>query len=263
VRRLAVLVATLLVVTGCSQEEQGGDVDPSQVDAVEAPELGACRVLGPDDVAQPSNATRTVDCAESHTAQTYAVGSLPESLDDAGYDDAALGEFAYRTCSEKFQKFVGGDESLVMRSVVSWAWFRPSETAWDEGARWYRCDIVGGGDQSEEFLDLPEDARGLLAGRVKDQWMVCAEGPTVSGSARVPCTEPHAWRAVSTIKLGEPEDPYPGDRLVEVRTRDFCDASVRALLDYAVSYDFAYTWFHEAEWEVGNRRSICWAKTER
>ena len=79
----------------------------------------------------------------------------------------------------------------------------------------------------------------------------------------MPCTAPHAWRAVSTIKLGEPEDDYPGDRVVEVRTRDYCDQSVGALLDYPVSYDFAYTWFHEAEWEVGNRRSVCWAKTER
>ena len=55
----------------------------------------------------------------------------------------------------------------------------------------------------------------------------------------------------------------PGDRLVEVRTRDFCDKSVGAVLGYPVRYDFAYTWFHEAEWEVGNRRSICWAKTDR
>ena len=36
-------------------------------------------------------------------------------------------------------------------------------------------------------------------------------------AARVPCSEPHSWRAVTTIKLGEPEDDYPGDRLVEVR----------------------------------------------
>ena len=37
-----------------------------------------------------------------------------------------------------------------MRTVLSWAWFRPSEEAWDQGARWYRCDVVGGGDQSKE-----------------------------------------------------------------------------------------------------------------
>jgi hypothetical protein len=261
-RLLATLTAGLLLVS-CSGQEQGSNVDPEQVDAVEAPELGACRSLTPEDVTQPSNATRTVPCAEPHTAQTFAVGQLPAELEDTDYESSDLGRFAYRTCSEKFQKFVGGDESLVMRSVVSWAWFRPSEQAWSEGARWYRCDIVGGGDLSESYVELPTEAKGLLQGKVRDQWLVCANGPTVSGAARVPCSEKHTWRAVTTIKLGEPEDEYPGDRVVEVRSRDFCDKSVAATLGYPVKYDFAYTWFHEAEWQAGNRRSVCWARTEK
>ncbi len=262
-RRLpATLLATLLL-TACSAGVRAPDVDPEQVDAVEAPEVGACRMLTPEDVARPSNATRTVDCSEPHTAQTYAVGQLPAEFGDAAYDDEEVGAFAYRECSGRFQKFLGGDESLAMRTVLSWAWFRPSERAWQEGARWYRCDVVGGGDHSAEYVELPEDASGLLQGRVDDRWMVCADGPTVAGSARVPCSEPHTWRAVTTIKLGESEDDYPGDRLVEVRSRDFCDKSVGAVLGYPVRYDFAYTWFHEAEWEVGNRRSVCWAKTEQ
>ena len=33
--------------------------------------------------------------------------------------------------------------------------------------------------------------------------------------------------------------------------------------NYPVDYDFGYTWFHEAEWEAGNRRSVCWAKTDQ
>ena len=66
---------------------------------------------------------------------------------------------------------------------------------------------------------------------------------------------------MTTIVLGDPEDDYPGDRLVEVRTRDFCSRSVGAWLNYPVDYDYGYTWFHEAEWEAGNRRSICWART--
>lgn len=261
--RLIPLLAGLLLVAGCSAAGQGTHTDPAQVDAVEAPELGACRVLTPTDVAAPSNATRTVDCEQPHTAQTFAVGSLPGRFEDAGYDDQELGDFAYRTCSKRFAGFVGGDESLVMRSVVSWAWFRPSEEAWDQGARWYRCDLVGGGDQSASYVELPADAKGLLQGRLHDKWLVCARGPSVARASRVPCAEPHTWRAVTTIKLGEAEDEYPGDRLVEVRTRDFCDKSVGAVLDYPVSYDFAYTWFHEAEWELGNRRSICWAKTSQ
>ena len=48
--------------------------------------------------------------------------------------------------------------------------------------------------------------------------MACVEGPSVAGSTKIPCTEAHDWRAVTTIKLGEPADAYPGDRLSEVRT---------------------------------------------
>lgn len=262
-RDLAALVFLFLapgLLTACG-DSQGSNTDPDQVDAVEAPELGACRVLTPEDVALPSNATRTVDCADPHTAETFAVGPLPESLDDAAYDDDEVGAFAYDTCSEKFEKFLGADESLVMRTVVSWAWFRPSEKAWDEGARWYRCDVVGGGDDSASYIDLPPTAKGLLLEQ-DDRWLVCVDAKTVAGAPRIPCSEPHTWRAVTTIKLGEPEDPYPGDRVVEVTTRDYCSDSVGAWLGYPIDYDFAYTWFHEAEWESGNRRSVCWARTE-
>ncbi|GAB2458902.1 hypothetical protein GCM10027062_43470 [Nocardioides hungaricus] len=258
-RRLAVLVAvtalSLPLLAGCGAEGAPADREP--------PALGACRALTPEDVAEPANTSATVDCSEPHTAETYAVGDLPGTFADAEYDDARLGAWAYSTCSEAFMAFLGADESLVMRTIVSWAWFRPTEDAWDEGARWYRCDVVGGGEQSKEYVDLPTTAKGLLQGRPSDRWMVCADGPTVAGSVKVACTEPHQWRAVTTISLGDPEDPYPGDRAVEVKTRDFCKTSVGYWLNSPIDYDFGYTWFHEAEWEAGNRRSVCWAKTDR
>lgn len=265
--RAVALAAALLLCSGalsaCSSDSAESDptVDPAQVDAVEVPEVGACRVLTPEDVRQASNATRTVPCEEQHTAKTFAVGDLPDRFEDADRDDEDLGAWAYRRCSTAFEKFLGADESLVMRTIVSWAWFRPSEDAWDEGARWYRCDIVGGGDTSTEYVPLPTVSRGLLQGRPKDKWMVCVNSPTVVDAPRVPCSEPHVWRAVTTIKLGQEKDPYPGDREVEVTTRDFCSRSVGAWLGYPADYEFGYTWFHEAEWEAGNRRSVCWAKT--
>jgi len=260
-RVLGVAVPALIALTSCGGGSQGSDPDPDRADSAAVPELGACRVLTPDDVDEPSNATETVDCTEPHTAQTYAVGPLPHELEDADYGDREVGRFAYRTCAEKFQKFLGADESLVLRTIVSWAWFRPSEDAWDDGARWYRCDIVGGSEDSEEFVQLPENAQGLLQGRRPDRWLVCARGETIADSVKVPCSEKHQWRAVTTIKLGEPGDPYPGDRVVEVTTRDYCSDSVGAWLHYPVDYEYGYTWFHEAEWEAGNRRSVCWAKT--
>lgn len=259
-RRLAVLVAlaalSLPLLAAC-----GGDSsDP--VDE-EPPTLGACRMLTPEDVAEPADTTEPVDCEEPHTAETYAVGQLPGSFDEAEYDDEELGAWAYRTCAKAYMDFLGADESLVMRTIMSWAWFRPTEDAWDQGARWYRCDVVGGGEQSAEYVELPTTAKGLLLGRAKDRWMVCADGPSVSGSVKLPCTEPHQWRAVTTISLENLGEKYPGDRVVEVTTRDFCSSSVGYWLNSPIDYEFGYTWFHEAEWEAGNRRSVCWAKTDQ
>ena len=88
---LAALVALLLALACSSDPDLGENTDPAQVDTVEVPELGACRVLTPADVARASNATRTVDCAAKHTAQTYAVGPLPDQFEDADYDDGARG----------------------------------------------------------------------------------------------------------------------------------------------------------------------------
>ena len=252
------LVMLTVSVTGCFGTS--GEAPPPG--AMSAPDLDACRMLSPDDVSHPSNSTDPVSCDQPHTAQTYAVGALPATFAHASYDDVEVRAYAYQTCSRRFITFTGADESLAMRSILSWAWFRPSRAAWDAGARWYRCDVIGGGDQTRAYVDLPARTKGLLLGRPKDEWMVCAQGATVSGSVKVPCTEKHDWRAVTTIVLGSSGDTYPGDRAVQARTRDFCSRSVGAWLDYPVDYDFGYSWFHVAEWNAGNRRSVCWARTD-
>ncbi|WP_232676997.1 septum formation family protein [Nocardioides sp. R-C-SC26] len=259
--RLAVALGLGLLPVGCG-DPADDSVDPDQVDAVEAPRLGACRMLTVADLAEQTNATVTVPCSERHTAQTYAVGDLPADLRDADRDSAEVGAFAYDTCSTKLQKFLGADESLAMRTIVSWAWFRPSARAWDKGARWYRCDAVGGGDHSLSLAALPSpSAEGMLQGRPDDRWMVCAQGASVSESPKIACSQPHDWRAVTTIKVGEPNEAYPGDQEVEITTRDFCSDSVGAWLNYPVDFEYGYTWFHQDEWDAGNRRSVCWAKT--
>ncbi|WP_182523724.1 septum formation family protein [Nocardioides dongkuii] len=257
-RRSLAVAWSVVLLAGCGQ---GSQDRPDPADSVEPPEDRACRVLTPEDVAARSNATPPVSCEEPHTAQTILVDELPEDLADVAWDDERLGAFAYRSCSDAFMDFLEADESTVLRTVLSWAWFRPSEAAWDDGARWYRCDLVGGGEQTPAYLELPADAEGMLEGLPPDRWMACVAGPSVAGAPRTPCSEEHDWRAVTTIKVGDKKAPYPGDRLVEVTSRDYCQSSVGYWLDFPESYDFAYTRFHEAEWKLGNRRSICWVKT--
>lgn len=259
---LSGLLLATLALTACNSSD-AGDLDPDQVDSMEMPEVGACRMLTPAHVAEPSNAVKVVDCSEQHTAETFLVGTFPAKFAETAYDDPSLGAFAYKSCTPAFKEHLGADESLVMRSVLSWAWFRPSEKAWEEGARWFRCDVIGGGDQTPTYVNLPESTKELFFGKPKDKWMVCADGPSVAGTVKIPCSQPHTWRAVTTIKVGQDKEPYPGDRLVEVKTRDFCSKSVGAWLNYPDEFDYAYTWFHQAEWDAGNRRSICWARTRK
>lgn len=264
-RRLRLLAAPLLVLailaTGCGEDTPAG-ADPAQVDATEPPAVGGCRNLEVKDTAEPTNASPLVPCTEPHTAETFAAGDLPGELHDVGYQDEELDRWAYRTCSDALVSYVGADESTVMRSILSWVWFRPSEKAWDDGARWYRCDVVGGA-VSKTLLDLPTTTRGLMARANDNHWMACARGKSVAEGAKVPCNKPHEWRAVTTIKVGEAEEAYPGDEAVVATTKAFCSDSVGAWLDYPSDYDYGYTWFGEAEWEAGNRRSVCWARTRQ
>jgi hypothetical protein len=253
----------VLVVTGLVSLSCGNPVHrDTDADRLSPPKLGACRDLAAPELAQPSNASPVVPCTEDHTAQTFAVGTLPATT-GAAYLDKRQGTFVFDTCTKAFRDFLGVDESLAMRVQLSWAWFRPSERGWDRGARWYRCDVVGGPDGAEKLRPLPGDAKGMFSSELPDPWLTCARGRTVARSTKVPCSEAHDWRAVSTIKVGQPADAYPGDRIVQVRSRDRCRAWVGAWMHYPPDYDFGYTWFREADWDTGNRRSVCWARTDR
>ncbi len=262
-RRLGIALFILVVLAGCTQDEQGANVDPDQVDATEMPVADACRRMTPLDLNNTANASRTVDCAESHTSQTFHTQRLPSQYDDAAYTDRDVGVFAAKTCAPAFTSFLGTDESTSMRTVIGWVWFRPSEKAWDNGARWLRCDAVGGNSASTSLVDLPANAEGLLANGPTDRWMACVDAPSVSEAPRIPCEEPHLWRAVTTIKLGNAEADYPGDKEILARTKEFCSGSVSAWLGYPPDFDFGYTWFGAAAWEAGNRRSVCWARTNK
>lgn len=250
------LVAPLMLLAGC-----GAGSRPAAV-STRAPDTGACRLLTAAQLTQHADDTATVPCTDRHTAQTFLVSTLPATTGQQ-YDDRRHGSYVLRTCEPAFERYLGADESLAMRIRMSWAWFRPSTAAWAKGARWFRCDVVGGPGDATPLRDLPTPLKGFF-GRVRpDAWALCAQGATFAGSPKVACSQPHQWRAIATVKLGQPHDPYPGDRRSEVMARDYCSDQVGAWANYSLDYGYAYTWFHRAEWQAGNRRAICWAQTTR
>ncbi|MGZ6734333.1 MAG: septum formation family protein [Nocardioides sp.] len=254
-RVIALVLTVLMTATACGAHAE------ADAASTKPPSAGICRMLTAGDVTRPSNADAAVSCSEPHDSETYAVGELDEKFADAAYDDPAIDTWAYQTCAAAFPTFLGSDQSTAMRSLLTWIWFRPSKAAWEAGARWYRCDVLGGSATQHSYVDLPTTTEGLLSGRPADPWMACARGKTVASGTTVPCSMPHDWRAATTIKLGEAGDAYPGDVSVKAKTRSYCSESVDAWLGYPASYGYGYTWFGAREWAAGNRRSVCWART--
>jgi len=251
-------VVVCLTFSGCSSPLE----DENDADRVATPKTGVCRVLTASDLNLQTNASPAVACTSRHTAQTFASGVLPASTGTA-YGDVRHAKFVFATCQKEFAAFIGADDSLALRVQLSWAWFRPSERGWRDGARWYRCDLVGGPTGASRLSALPPDGKDILVTGDPDDWLACADGATVAHGKKVPCSAEHTWRAVTTIKLGSPSDPYPGDDVAEARTRAYCQESVRSWMRYPADYEYGYTWFKADRWAAGNRRSICWARTTR
>lgn len=260
-RLVPLLLALAVLGAGCSGT---GGKGHASAETTAVPQVNACRNLTRADVAKPSNASPVVACADPHNAETYAAGPLPATFAHVSAGNTALGEWAYDTCTSKLEQHLGANQSLLMRSMLSWVWFGPSKSAWADGARWYRCDVVGGGQASAAYVDLPTVTRNLLRGQnPDDRWLACARGTSVDSGEKVSCADKHTWRAVTTIKLGAPSDPYPGDAAVVAKSKQYCSSSVDAWLGYPNTYHYGYTWFGEDEWAAGNRRSVCWAQTDQ
>ncbi|WP_240770176.1 septum formation family protein [Nocardioides sp. GY 10127] len=256
---LVTAAALLLPLTACSLGAGAGD--SSGALQLEAPSVGACRQLTAADIAADSNSSATVDCSSRHTAETFASGELPARLADDAADSEQVSLWVHTRCTTRFEKHLGADESTAMRTILSWVWFRPTDEEWAAGARWFRCDLVGGGPQLDGYRSLPESTKGLLA-TPDDVWMLCVDGETLESGQQVDCSSEHTWRAVTTIKVVPyPDTPYPGDATVESTTKDYCEESVDAWLGYPDDFDYAYTWFGQDAWAQGNRRSVCWAET--
>lgn len=248
---LCLAVSATLVLSACSN---------SPSDRLTPLPSGLCRVLTLADLSARTNNSNTVPCTRPHTAQTIKVGRFPTSV-GSDYQAARVGAYAYRICAPAFESYLGATDSLVLRIQLSWAWFGPTQAAWNRGARWFRCDAVGAPPDQTSMTDIPTDLRNLLIGFPPDRWLTCATGAMFSTRSEVSCAQPHTWRAITAIKLGQPNDPYPGDHISEIRANNYCSDAVLAYFNYANTYEFGYTVFHAAEWKAGNRRAVCWAKT--
>ena len=111
---------------------------------------------------------------------------------------------------------------------------------------------------------LPRTAQGLH-GREARRGLDALRARAATWPGRRRCRAPRSTTGGRSPRSSSasPTDAYPGDRIAQIRSQQFCSDSVGAWLNYpATNYDYGVTVFHEAEWKAGNRRSICWARTD-
>jgi hypothetical protein len=128
-------------VAGC-RVDAGGIARAAGAAAPQAqlPQAGTC-YLAVVEVSRLAT-DRPVDCAESHVAETAAVGEFTAAHADADRPPApgsAASRVAFADCDAKVRAFAGGDwRGAAMALIV----VLPDPERWSGGARWFRCDVA-------------------------------------------------------------------------------------------------------------------------
>ena len=226
------------------------------------PAARACYRLTLDQARQPSNDSRPVACAGRHNAQTIYVGRLDTVVDGhalAVDSDRAIRQLS-TTCPRRLASYLGGSSEDRHLSRLEVVWFGPTLEQADQGATWFRCDVIAIADKKQLF-DLPPPRRlaGLLDRPGAAAYALCGTAaPGEPAFARVICARGHSWRAVATIDLAGGA-AYPGTGKVRALGDSSCRDRVRAHAPDPLKFRYGWEWPTREQWKAGQHYGFCWA----
>ena len=261
-RRLPVLLLT--VVAAVALTACGGRPKPSptpsvlpSATAVPLPANHACYALSYQQAVAPATPSTPVPCGQAHTSQTYAVGRLSDLLDGhlLGVDSAQVQQQVSSVCPKQMAAFVGGTPDQLRLSMIKPVWFTPTVAESDQGADWYRCDVVvlAGASQLSTVTGTLQGALGK-----GDTWSMCGTAePGTPGFSRVPCGQAHTWKALSLVPL--PAGAYPGEAAVRSAGQATCKQAGQNVAKDALKYQWGYEWPTADQWAAGQTYGVCWA----
>jgi Septum formation len=227
-----------------------------------APETAECRTLTYRDISGFFDDTKTTSCSASHTAYTFAVVQLPKSVafDGVKIQNDAVQTAAADRCRAAFKKFIGGNDETRALARLTVTYFLPHQIGFDRGAHWVRCDVVA--LQSARMLaQLPRRLQGLLdSSSALSTYGVCSRADPGS-SPLVMCSQPHAYRALAAIRLGDDAAPYPGQQATVDLGTSRCKTLVAKQLGVKGGFTYSWTYPSTADWAAGQRFGYCWNQT--
>lgn len=231
----AILAATLATLSAPSASA----ADPMY----QAPVVGQCFDMSPDELAGASYAEAAVDCAGAHTSQVIAVVQMPDGLT---YEGDGLTRFALETCYPAQRKVLGTNLLGVRLTAFNLGYFGPTAEQQAAGARWLRCDLVlGNGDQ---LLPLPGR---LKVGRFPFSAKVsrCLAGRDFHATV---CARKHTYRATAALKVDRKR--YPSEKAWQRIGTDRCRNATS-------SRTYRFSWSSKLGWKVGDHTLVCYTQT--
>ena len=113
--------------------------------ALNTPKVGNCYNFTWTDVEGDGSNKGPVKCTSTHTAETYRVAKWDNGKGAFELTSQERWEVANRLC----QPWKGNSKYLNY-----WAWYIPTQSQWDAGQRWVRCDamITVSGTDPREFI---------------------------------------------------------------------------------------------------------------
>jgi Septum formation len=172
-----------------------------------------------------------------------------------------LGNAALRRCTQAWKRTVGGGVTSQHTSIVGLAYFLPDRQQLSAGARWYRCDLVIGGQDGLALQRLPAHVENLLAGRVPDSLRACRTAPDFTSGREVPCSQPHVLRAVGTFPLPD-KGSYPSRATLQAASAKGCRGVIKRWMHGRTDAGDAFQWPDRTGWEVqGDHSATCWTVT--
>ncbi|HET6167139.1 MAG TPA: septum formation family protein [Marmoricola sp.] len=260
---VAVAVATLALAAGCSGDDPGttpsGPARETPAAPPAAPPARACYDLDFDQAAKPTSDARPVQCRSTHTAETIHVGTIRPVVDGhllAVDSDTVQAQIA-RRCRARYAAFVGGSTEARRLSRLAVVWFSPTLAQSDQGALWFRCDVVALAGH-DRLATLPRRVRGILdAPGALDRYGTCGTAsPASKRFQRVICSQRHTWRARATVALPR-GSAYLGRRAGATANSTCHDIDAR-LAEDILRLRWSFEWPTRQQWDAGQRFGYCW-----
>jgi hypothetical protein len=211
----------------------------------------------------------TVDCAEPHLTETFAVGVFPSDVDTDPHTVPTVGSarfrYAYTACLDQATAFLGGDPHTSRLAVLP---VMPSERQWAGQARWFRCELMEIAGLDRTIVSRDGSLRGALAGS-GPLATTCADvtlnedRTAVLAATFTPCEGEHDVELTGAVTLpdGDYPDPEQLASLISTGCRGvgaaYVGVSAGELLRAGSSaFEFASPITSEM-WSAGERSAWC------